>query len=113
MINLTGYTSTSLNLDVAKEFAFSDLEEDKVAVIYNIVFNDDEGLFSMNDRRFTAFEEEEVLLQDGLEYRIVSIEEKEDQDLNIPYVNITLIYPSNSNKANLSERSNRNEEVYT
>ena len=70
LISLIGYTSTSKSFDVARQFALSELPDQKLPVIYHIKFTGDEGLFYLSDTRFTAFEEDEVLIQDGFEYRI-------------------------------------------
>ena len=93
-ISLTGYTSTSKYLDIAKEFALSELPEGKRAVVYHIKFTGDEGLFYMSDNRFTAFEEDEILVQDGFEYRIDSIEEEKDEWTQKMIVNVVLVYPA-------------------
>lgn len=95
LISLTGYTSTSKNIQVAKEFALCEVPDGKIAVLYKIKFTGDEGLFFMSDPRFTAFEEDEVLVQDGLEYRIDSVKEVEDEDFGMPLTTVTLVYPAN------------------
>ena len=71
-IHLTGYTSTTKNFEVARNFAFADLKEDRVAVIYQIDFKGTCGLFEMTDE-YTAYPGEgEVLVQDGLLYKVTS-----------------------------------------
>ena len=65
-INLIGYTSTSKQFFIAHEFAFNDLNEHQVPVIYEIEFQGTSGLFELSSG-YTAFEgEDEVLVQDGL-----------------------------------------------
>ena len=65
-----GYTSTSLDIRVAKKFANFDLKDDEMPVIYEISFHGQKGLFQLTSE-FTAFPgEEEVLVQDGLKYLI-------------------------------------------
>ena len=44
-------------------------------VLYHIVFTGNEGLFYLSDLNYTAFLEREVLVQDGLEYRITEMRE--------------------------------------
>lgn len=55
---------------MARDFALNDIPDDKFAVIYDIKFTGDEGLFNMSDPRYSAFDEDEVLIQDGFEYKI-------------------------------------------
>lgn len=71
-MNLIGYTSTSKNIDCALDFAFENLKEDQLPVVFEIEFKGQFGLFEYTPE-YTAFpQEEEVLVQDGLEYRILS-----------------------------------------
>ena len=51
-----------MSIDVARDFALNEIPDDKLAVIYDIRFTGDEGLFKMSDSRYTAFEEDEVLI---------------------------------------------------
>ena len=61
-IHLIGYTSTSKQFKVAHKFAFNDLNEYKVPVIYEIEFKGTSGLFELSSG-YTAFEgEDEVLV---------------------------------------------------
>ena len=80
---MKGYTSTSKSRQVALEFAIDDLEEGKMAVIYEIEFTGSRGIFFMSSREFTAHrEEQEVLLQDGLEFKITSVQESQVDEQN-------------------------------
>ena len=89
-INLTGYTSTSKDIEVAVRFALNDLTEDKLAVIFVLDFKSQKGLFEMS-KGYTAFPgEDEVLVQDGLQYLItkteqISIEGQEVYCLHFQY----------------------------
>ena len=75
-ICLQGYTSTSKDRQVALNFATDRIAEGKVAVIYEIEFKGTQGIFFMSSRDFSAHpEEHEVLVQDGLEYLITSVQE--------------------------------------
>ena len=95
-MNLKGYTSTSKSLEVAKSFAFNELTEGKCAVIYKIYFRGDEGLLDMSDSNFSAFAgEREVLIQDGFQYKIKSIEEIKDTESDNYYIRVDIAYPSN------------------
>ena len=79
-IQLPGYTSTSKQFEIAHTFAFNKLKDHEVPVIFEIIFNGNSGLFELT-QEFSAYPEEcEVLLQDGLEYRILSNEERENSD---------------------------------
>ena len=69
-INLIGYTSTSKSFNCALDFAFMELTEEKVPVVFEINFEGQTGLFEMS-AGYSAFpQEEEVLVQDGLQYLI-------------------------------------------
>ena len=68
---MLGYTSTSLDFEIAKRFALQDLPSDKVPVIFTINFESKQGLFAMSEG-YSAFNEQEVLIQDGLEYLVTS-----------------------------------------
>ena len=62
-------------------------------VLYEIEFNGDKGLFCMNDG-FSAYDgEDEVLIQDGLEYRVVDNYQEVDQLTQKRYHFIKLRYP--------------------
>ena len=56
-------------MEVALRFALNDLEENhKIAVVFQIEFNGNKGFFEMT-KGYSAFpKEDEVLVQDGLEY---------------------------------------------
>jgi hypothetical protein len=83
---------------VAKHFALSDLPQDKCSIIYHIKFSGDEGLFYMSDPRFTAFQEDEVLVQDGLEYSIDDVKKEKDEESGRPFITVTLSYPAKLEK---------------
>ena len=94
---MTGYVSTSMSIDVAREFALYEIPDDKLPVIYDIRFTGDEGLFNMSDSRFTAFEEDEVLIQDGFEYKIDKVEKRFDFEILKHVTTVTLLYPAYEN----------------
>lgn len=72
-IRLYGFQSTSKYIDVAKNFATDSLPTDKVAVLYEIEFSSQHGIIDL--QKFSAYDdEEEILLQDGLEYKVTQIQ---------------------------------------
>ena len=92
ILSLTGYTSTSKRLSVAQHFAVTDLPSDKCAVVYQIQFMGDEGLFYLSGN-YTAYNEEEVLIQDGLDYTIIDIQEYTAQITGQKITKVKLAYP--------------------
>ena len=83
-IHLMGYTSTSMDIGTAINFAsFNAADDDKIPVVFEIIFRGDKGLFKLT-QGYSAFPEEgEVLVQDGLEYRITSHESEILESENI------------------------------
>jgi len=74
VISLTGYTSSSRDPTIAMNFAFDDLSDNQVPVVFEIKFKGKRGLFEMSEQ-YTAYPgEDEVLIQDGLQYRIIGVE---------------------------------------
>ena len=68
-----GYTSTSLNPLAAKKFAFDDLRDNKIPVIFEMDSRGSIGLFELT-KGYSAYPSEaEVLVQDGLKYLITAI----------------------------------------
>ena len=68
--NLLGYTSTSLDFKIALKFCFKRLDNQRVPVVFEISFKGSNGLFQLTDD-FSAYPDElEVLVQDGLTYRV-------------------------------------------
>ena len=83
--HLTGYTSTSRFLGVALGFAFMEQSEYSIPVVLEIDFQKDTGFFELTEE-FTAYPEEaEVLVQDGLEYLVVSNTEQEESETKQKY----------------------------
>lgn len=76
-INLIGYTSTTKNKKTALGFAFMNKAVGKKPVLFEIDFHGKQGRFELSDE-FTAYPgENEVLIQDGLQYLITKNEEIE------------------------------------
>ena len=82
MINLQGFTSTTLLRDTAVEFA---IDEDKIEVddpeqqplIVEIVLTGKLQFFYLNNKELSAFPgEQEVLLQEGLQYRVINVKKQ-------------------------------------
>lgn len=69
--NLIGYTSTSKLLSQALAFAIHESEDDeRMPVVFEILFKGSQGLFELTSG-FSAYpDEHEVLVQDGLKYRV-------------------------------------------
>ena len=94
IINLLGYTSTSRCQQQAQIFAFEGLKTDQVPVVLQIEFEGHDGIFEMGEG-FSAYpEEEEVLLQDGLEYSLQDVTEHLAHDTDKPYFIVKLKYPA-------------------
>ena len=74
--HLIGYTSTSTNRQVAMSFAVDKVPPEHLPVMYHIKYKSDRGLFDMS-AGFSAYsDEKEVLLQDGLEYQVCSVDQE-------------------------------------
>lgn len=69
-VSLQGYTSSSKSKDVALNFTLFNVEADgPIPVLFQINFYGEKGLFDMSNA--SAFDgEDEVLIQDGLEYKV-------------------------------------------
>ena len=94
LLNLRGYTSATTTRSVAIGFAVDKLQADLCPVLYNIKFTGDEGLFYMSDENYSAFkDEDEILIQDGFDYRINSITEFNHDDTGQKITEIQLTYP--------------------
>ena len=79
-VHLRGYTSTSRVMDIACQFAINDLKEYQVPVLFEITFEGQEGLFEMSGDYSAYSSEMEVLIQDGLEYRVTA------NEINVMYL---------------------------
>ena len=93
-MNLLGYTSTSRDFDTALKFSFQDLNIDKVPVVFKIEFRGSQGLFELTLDCTAYPEEQEVLVQDGLTYRVTDNSEQLDPVTSKKYRQITLSYPA-------------------
>ena len=63
-------------------------------MVYQIDFHGTKGIFEMSEGYSSYPDQGEVLIQDGLQYSITDIEEKEDDGK--PFFHITLRYPPQS-----------------
>ena len=71
LIQLTGYTSTSKQFATALQFAFAECMPGQVPVVFEIIFKGKSGMIELDDD-ITAYPgEQEVLLQDGLQYKVL------------------------------------------
>ena len=94
VINLVGYTSTSKRFGTALHFAKKDIKDDQIPVVFEIQFKGKSGLFELDDD-ITAYPgEQEVLLQDGFEYRILSNKDIETKNTGNKFRLIKLRYPA-------------------
>ena len=80
-VNLIGYISSSRSREFALNFAFKNLNSegtrDQIPVVLEISFSGKKGMFEMS-KYFSAFPgEDEVLIQDGLEYRVLEADYEE------------------------------------
>ena len=74
VLELRGFTSTSLKKDIAFQFMFRGLSKDQVPVLYQIYNLNDEGLsyFKLDNEEYSLFPfEQEVLLFTGLSFKII------------------------------------------
>ena len=92
-IHMCGYTSTSEDPNIALAFAFNELKDDFVPVLFEIDFKGKHGLFQLTNG-FTAYEDEkEILIQDGLQYLVVGNKYVEQED-GVSYHCVQLRYPA-------------------
>jgi hypothetical protein len=79
---LKGFTSTSLNIEIAFKFMFKRLREEDVPVLYQIDNLDKDGwyYFKLDNSDYSLFpKEQEVLLLTGTSFEIIQISEKEHE----------------------------------
>lgn len=105
-MNLTGYQSSSRRERIAMLFAFLKLQEGEIPVIFQINFTGDKGLFEMSKGYSVFPSEDEVLVQDGLEYRVlenkeVTVHETDHKYAGKKYQLIVLQYPVGKDSNNL------------
>ena len=75
-ISLRGYTSSTQDYNIAESFALGSSKRfGLVPVIYEIHFSGKNGLFEMSSGYSAFQEEDEILIQDGLEYSVIDIQE--------------------------------------
>ena len=78
-INLTGFTSSTLSKETALSFAFDGktiLKEDtnRLPLLVEIEYTGDKEFIQLNSEELSAYpSEQEVLLQDGIQYKVVSV----------------------------------------
>ena len=79
-VNLLGFTSTSLSKNKALEFATQGINlssvAQKVAILLEITIRGSNQYFALNSDEYSSYSyEEEVLLQEGIKYRVHAIDE--------------------------------------
>ena len=73
---MLGYITTSLDFSTALSHAFDQLKDEKTPVVFEICFKGTLRLFQLT-KDFTAFpSEKEVLVQDGMTYRVTENSEQ-------------------------------------
>lgn len=82
-----GQVSTTEDRDSADQFAWENQDEGKVKVVYKIHFKSDSNYYVMDMGSYNH--EEEILLRDGLDFIVESVENDTDRMGN-PIVLITL-----------------------
>ena len=95
LVNLTGYTSTTKKFSNALGFATEDCEEWQTPVILEINFLKPTGFFELTPQYSAYPSEQEILVQDGLQYLITSNTEEETTKSKTKYRLIKLKYPAN------------------
>ena len=96
VINLTGYTSTSTEFDCAFEFSQQNCQHDQLPVVFEIQFLQNFGLFYLSSE-YTAYpDEDEVLIQDGLQYQVLESKEMIEEQSGKKYVLIRMRHPVES-----------------
>lgn len=74
---LYGFTSTSRHRHIAESFAHENEQAGLKRVLIHIYWNNKEGHYLMNAGAFEH--EEEILLYDGVNYRVVSVQDPKYQ----------------------------------
>ena len=90
---MLGYTSTSRNKGEAIKFAIEDVQPDQSPVIFRIRMQNESGkyMFSMDSEAYSMYpEEEEVLIQQGLPFTVMAVEEREDTESQSKYTEILI-----------------------
>lgn len=88
VIYLFGYTSCSLKKDEALKFAWKNQDSGHHKVLFHIIWNSTIDHYYLNAGAFDH--EEEVLLYDGAEVKIESVEDVKDKDGDTIYTLISL-----------------------
>ena len=89
-INLFGYTSCSLKKDAAMKFMWENQDSGHQKVLFHITNNRINSHYYLNAGAYDH--EEEVLLMDGSEAKVTSVEEvKDSEGKQILYILISLI----------------------
>lgn len=87
-ISLFGYTSTSLDQNVALNFAWENATSGHQKVLFHIKWNENNFHYFLNAGAYD--EEKEVLLYDGTRVFVYSVEDVLDKDQNKLHTKIVL-----------------------
>ena len=93
-VHLRGYTSSSKQEDVAKVFACSELSSTQRPVVFKITFYGNYGLLELSNESSAFKDENEVLLQDGLEYLVTQVRNINAKEGEMEYLVVELQYPA-------------------
>ena len=95
-ICINGFQSTSISKETATYFAItgSNVKLDRHPVLYSIEFSYDNEYFNMNSPNYSKYceSEQEILLNTGLPFEIISIEM--DKDLTVINLKFQLVTES-------------------
>ena len=89
IVSLKGFTSTSLSKEAALGFTDNSLEPEKIPVLMVIDFKGRRQYFNLSSEKYSAYpSEQEVLLQDGIQYRVLKNEVVDVQTFDDDVINI-------------------------
>ena len=87
-IRLFGYTSTSLKKNQAESFAWENSTSGHQKVLFHIKWSNNTSHYYLNAGAYD--QEEEILFTDGVQMKVISVEEAKDQKGKPIYTLITL-----------------------
>ena len=80
-VSLKGFSSASMNRDIAIKFALEDVRDAQKPVLLQIDWRGIEDHFRLNSNQFSAYpNEEEILLNDGLSMKVIDIQDEFEID---------------------------------
>ncbi len=67
----------------------------RLPVLFRINFSGDRGIFELSSGYSAYPEEEEVIIQDGLKYKVINNTDNFDEEKQMSYKLIELVFPAN------------------